>query len=160
MPLGLFCGLPVALALRPDASQGISPHRCRVQPLCGQLRTSRSMSVAEKIFQRMDNRDSLPKPHFVPGPGILLVAANRWSLGARLASGFVDLGCRVAAVCPHPRHPIRKVPGVIRMYRYAGRHPLDSLQAAIEEFAPDIIVPMCDRSVKHLHELHARCSSD
>jgi hypothetical protein len=108
----------------------------------------------------MDNHGTLPERHSAPGPGILLVAANRWSLAARLASGFLDLGCRVAAVCPVPGHPIRKVPGVLHIYRYAARHPLDSLQTAIEEFAPDIIVPVCDRSVQHLHELHARCGSD
>ncbi len=108
----------------------------------------------------MDNPDNSAERHSAPGPGILLVAANRWSLAARLASGFLDLGCRVAAVCPIPGHPISKVSGVTRIYRYAPRQPLESLHAAIEEFAPDMIVPVCDRSVQHLHELHARCSSD
>jgi len=118
------------------------------------------MAVAEERFRRTLDRDNSPERHSAPGPSILLVAANRWSLPARLASGFLKLGCRVAAVCPVPGHAIEKVSGVTPVYRYAGRRPLESLQAAIEEFAPDIIVPMCDRSVQHLHELHARCCSD
>lgn len=106
----------------------------------------------------MDNNGDVPKQY--SGPGILLAATNRWPLAARLASGFLGLRSRVAAVCPDPGHPIRKVRGVSRLYPYAGRHPMESLRAAIEEFAPDIIVPLCDRSVQHLHTLHGRCGSE
>ena len=109
-----------------------SPNGCRVQPLCGQRKTSRFMSVAKERFRRMDNPDNSAERHSAPGPGILLVAANRWSLTAQIASGFLDLGCRVAAVCPLPGHPIRMVRGVTRIYRYAPRQPLESLHAAIE----------------------------
>ena len=108
----------------------------------------------------MDRNDSLPDRHSASGPGILLVDTNRWPLAARLASSFLNLGCRVAAVCPVPGHPIRKVRGFTHLYPHAGRHPLESLRAAIEAFAPDMIVPLCDRSVQHLHELHTRCNSE
>jgi hypothetical protein len=46
------------------------------------------------------------------------------------------------------------------MYRYVPRHALKSLRTSIESFAPDIIVPLCDRSVQHLHGLHAKCSTE
>jgi ATP-grasp domain len=108
----------------------------------------------------MDNHGTSPERHSASGPGILLVDTNRWPLAARLASGFLDLGGRVAAVCPVPGHPIRKVRGFERLFRYASRHPLESLLAAIEAFAPDIIIPLCDRSVQHLHDLHTKCSSE
>ena len=108
----------------------------------------------------MDNHGTWPVRHPLPGPGILLLNSNRWPLGARLASGFLELGCRVGAVCPVPGHPISKVRGPKSLYRYDGRHPLESMSAAIESFEPDIIVPLCDRSVQHLHELHARCNSE
>ena len=106
----------------------------------------------------MDNHGTLPDRDSGKNSGILLVATNRWPLAARLASGFLDLGCRVAAVCPVPGHPISKVRGFESLYRYDGGHPLESLRTAIESFAPDLIVSLCDRSVQHLHELHSRCS--
>jgi hypothetical protein len=57
-------------------------------------------------------------------------------------------------------NPIRKVRGFKHIYPYAGLTPLESLRTAIEEFAPDIIVPVCDKSVQHLHDLHANSSSE
>jgi hypothetical protein len=108
----------------------------------------------------MDNQGTLSERYSGEAPGILLVATNRWPLAARLASGFLDLGCRVAAVCPVPGHPIRKVRGFNHIYRYDGRQPLESLGAAIEAFAPDIIIPLCDRSVQHLHGLYTSCNAE
>jgi len=108
----------------------------------------------------MDDDGTLPERQPLQSPGILLVDTNRWPLGARLASGFSDLGCRIAAVCPVPGHPITKVRGSKGIYRYDGLHPLRSLGTAIETFGPDIIVPLCDRSVQHLHDLHARSNSE
>jgi hypothetical protein len=107
----------------------------------------------------MDNNGAVPQQHFGSKPSVLLVATNRWPLAARLACGFLDLGCRVAAVCPAPGHPIRKVHRFKHLYPYAALNPLESLRTAIEEFAPDFIVPLCDRSVQHLHDVHTRCSS-
>src|SRR5215468_3834654 len=105
----------------------------------------------------MDSSGTSSECESAPGPRILLAAANRWSLAARLASGFVGLGCDVAAICPSIGHPISKVRGFNRQYPYAARSPLESLQAAIEDFVPDVIVPLCDRSVRQLHQLHAQC---
>ena len=95
---------------------------------------------------------------FVPVPGILLTTTNRWSLTTRVAAGFLELGCRVAAVCPVNGHPIRKVRGFKDIYRYSAGDALNSLREAIRQFSPDIIVPVCDKSVRHLHQLYAECS--
>jgi len=45
------------------------------------------------------------------------------------------------------------------VFSYNGYAPVESLQNAIDSFGPDIVIPSCDRSVQHLHELHAICSS-
>jgi hypothetical protein len=90
-------------------------------------------------------------------PRILLVVSNRWALTVRLAVALRELGGSLAFVCPFPGHPIRTVYGIGRIYRYNGRRPLESLRLAIEDFVPEIIIPLCDRSVQHLHELHFQC---
>jgi hypothetical protein len=88
-------------------------------------------------------------------PRVLLVDTNRWAVAARLASGFAKMGCDVAVLCPSPGHPAVKAIGVQRIFQYSGLHPLISLRLAIESFGPEIVIPSCDRSVQHLHELHA-----
>lgn len=85
---------------------------------------------------------------------ILLVDTNRWPVTARLAIRFCSLGCSVAAVCPMPGHPVEAVRGIQQVFPYSGSYPVLSLKKAIQEFNPDIVVPSCDRSVQHLHELH------
>src|ERR1700753_164167 len=84
---------------------------------------------------------------------VLLTDTNRWALAARLAIGLADSGCEVSAISPFPNHALMKTSAVRRVFRYSALRPLDSLRAAIEAFDPDIIVPSCDRSVAHLHEL-------
>ncbi len=85
---------------------------------------------------------------------VLLTDTNRWALAARLAVGLAESGCQVSAICPAPSHALTKTRAVKRTYRYSSLRPLESLKTAIESFDPDIIVPSCDRSVEHLHELY------
>ena len=87
-------------------------------------------------------------------PKILLTDTNRWPLGPRLAIGFASMGCDVAIVCPSPSHPAVKTSVVRQTLPYIGSQPLASLRRAIETVDPHIILPLCDRSVQHLHELH------
>ncbi len=89
-------------------------------------------------------------------PKVLLTDSNRWPLGPRLAMGLADLGCDVAVVCPFPGHPAVKTNAVRQTIPYRGNKPLESLKRAIETVDPDIILPLCDRSVHHLHKLHAK----
>src|ERR1700683_3449421 len=90
---------------------------------------------------------------------VLLTDTNRWALSARLAIGLSQAGCEVSAICPAPGHALSKTRAVQRIFRYKGPCPLGSLAAAIEAVDPDIIVPCCDRSVEHLHELYAEARS-
>ena len=87
-------------------------------------------------------------------PRILLTDSNRWPAGARLAIAFQKTGCEVGVLCRTPGHPAQKVSSIVRVFDYRGYAPIDSLTTAIREFDPDLIVPCCDRSVQHLHELH------
>jgi biotin carboxylase len=89
-------------------------------------------------------------------PKVLLTDTNRWALPARLAVALAECGCEVTAICPAPNHALMSTRAVQRTFRYSAFRPLDSLEAAIKAVNPDIVVPACDRSVGHLHELYAR----
>jgi hypothetical protein len=86
-------------------------------------------------------------------PSVLVVAAKWWPLSARLAIALMQHGCRVSAVCPDG-HPLTHVPGVERICRYAGVFSLASVQRAIHDLKPDVIVPCDDGVVVQLHALH------
>jgi hypothetical protein len=86
---------------------------------------------------------------------VLVAATLRWPLSARLAMRFLEYGCRVSAICPKG-HFLRYVEGLDRIFPYRGVSSLDSLEKAIRETAPDIIIPCDDRVVWQLHELHNR----
>jgi hypothetical protein len=88
-------------------------------------------------------------------PKVLLTDTNRWALSARLAISLAEAGCEVSAVCVTPGHALLKTRAVRATFPYRGLHPVSSLQAAIEATDPDLIVPCCDRSVGHLHQLYA-----
>ena len=88
-------------------------------------------------------------------PAILVAAGNWWPLSARMAIALNRAGCSVAAVCP-PRHPLRYTSCLTGIFPLRQFRPRASLRAAIEFFAPDLIVPCDDRTVYQLHDLHAR----
>lgn len=85
---------------------------------------------------------------------VLLTDTNRWDLAARLAIGLSEQGCYVAAICPARGHALLQARAVKRTFRYSGLRPIESLKGAIDAVDPDIVVPSCDRSVEHLHELY------
>jgi hypothetical protein len=89
-------------------------------------------------------------------PKVLLTDTNRWALPARLAVALAECGCEVTAICPAPNHALMRTRAVQRTFRYSAFRPLESLEAAIKAVNPDIVVPACDRSVGHLHELYLR----
>lgn len=88
-------------------------------------------------------------------PKVLLTDTDRRHYAARLVIGLTAAGCDVSALAT-PNHPLLKTSAVRRVFPYSPFRPLDSLLGAIEATVPDIIVPCCDRGVKHLHELHSR----
>ena len=95
----------------------------------------------------------------IPTPHVLLTDTSRWSNAARLAVVFSQAGCRVSAVCPLPGQPLQKVRALEKKLRYSVSRPLESLVAAIEAVAPNIIIPCDDRAVQHLHELYEQAAA-
>jgi hypothetical protein len=88
-------------------------------------------------------------------PKVLLTDTDRRPYAARLALVLAKAGCEVSAVCSTHGHPLLKTRVLQRAYTYSALRPLESLIRAIEETAPDIIIPCDDRGVRHLHELFA-----
>ncbi len=101
------------------------------------------------------------KPHVgaTVRPKVLITDTARWPVGPRLAIAFSELGCEVGVLCPLPNHPIEKTNAVDQIFRHSGLQPLKALKAAVESFDPDIIIPLCDRGVQHLHDLYALAHS-
>lgn len=98
--------------------------------------------------------------HGTARPRILFTDTNRWPLGPRLAMGLASMGADISVVCPSPGHPAAKTSSVRQTLPYVGSKPIESLRHAIETVDPEIILPLCGRSVEHLHELHAQESAN
>ena len=107
-------------------------------------------------------QEGLPNPSrdSLADPRILLTDTNRWSVVPRLAMRFDRLGAKVAVLSATPGHPVDSLGERVQIFPYSGFQPLSSLRMAVETFRPDIIVPACDRSVQHLHELHVACLAE
>ncbi|MGA2390349.1 MAG: ATP-grasp domain-containing protein [Candidatus Sulfotelmatobacter sp.] len=86
-------------------------------------------------------------------PAILIAATSRWMPTARLAMALAQAGCVVDAVCPSG-HPIEKINGIRRTYRYHGLLALQSISEAIAAAKPALIIPGDDLVTSHLHQLH------
>jgi hypothetical protein len=104
----------------------------------------------------MRDGDFNPEIRGAAAPKVLLTDTNRWPSSARLAIGLSKAGCRVSGVCPTRGHPLLYTRVVQQTFPYSSIRPLESLVAAIEAAAPQIIIPCDDRGVQHLHELYAR----
>jgi hypothetical protein len=87
---------------------------------------------------------------------VLIASTAWWAFPVQIALGFSRLGISVQAVCP-TGHALRKARVVERTYAYRGLSPLQSLGNAIKAARPSLIVACDDRSVEHLHALHASC---
>lgn len=86
-------------------------------------------------------------------PSILLAATLWWPLSTRLAIRFIEYGCQVSAICPKG-HFLRHVQALDAVFPYRALSSLSSLEAAIRQVAPDIVIPCDDRVVWQLHQLH------
>jgi hypothetical protein len=95
-------------------------------------------------------------------PRLLVTATNQWPVVPRLVIALREMGADVAVLCPSIEHVPKKLKSVGPFFHYDGTQPIESLQAAIDSFRPEIIIPCCDRGVQHLHTLHEspRSTSD
>jgi len=75
-----------------------------------------------------------------------------------MAIGLSDAGFEVSALEPD-RGPAGKTRAVRRTFLYSGFRPLQSLEAAIRETKPSLVIPCDDRATQHLHELHKQARS-
>ena len=105
--------------------------------------------------ESMRVKDFQPEPAKDVCPRILLTDTDRRPYAARLVLNLSAAGCEVSALIT-PNHPLLKSKAVHKVFHYSPFRPLESLLAAVEAVAPDVIVPCCDRGVRHLHSLHSR----
>ncbi len=73
-----------------------------------------------------------------------------------MAVGLAKAGCVVSAICPKPGHPIFKTRALREAFSYEGSRPVESLEAALEQARPDLVIPCDDLAVQHLHTLYFR----
>jgi hypothetical protein len=105
----------------------------------------------------MQHGNFIPEKPGAAAPKVLLTDTNRWPTPARLAIGLSKAGCHVSGVCPTRGHPLLHTRVVQQTFPYSSLRPLESLVAAIEVAAPQLIIPCNDLAVQHLHELF-RCA--
>lgn len=85
---------------------------------------------------------------------VLLCATCRWTCTPKLAIALANEGFEVAALVPGA-HPLRQTRVVGKHLTYSALQPILSLTTAINEVAPEFIIPCDDRVITHLHRLYA-----
>jgi hypothetical protein len=88
-------------------------------------------------------------------PKVLVATTFCWYPTARLAMALANAGFTVDMVCPR-RHPVSKTKVARKIHRFNGLAPLRSLNAAISDAEPDLIVSGDDLATRHLHRLYER----
>ena len=87
-------------------------------------------------------------------PRVLLATSATWFNATRLALSLNEAGFRVEAVCLN-RHSLGRVGFVERTYAFNPLRPQASLEAAILQARPAIIVPCDDQVAAMLHRMSA-----
>jgi hypothetical protein len=86
---------------------------------------------------------------------VLIATTTWWPSAAYLAISSNRAGARVFSLCP-VGNPVRKLKFLEGRQTYSATEATKSLERSITSFEPDLIVPMDDRVVEHLHSLYAR----
>jgi hypothetical protein len=94
-----------------------------------------------------------------PAPRILVISAFRWVSPAQAARMFQEAGAEVAVLCPRG-HALEKLPLLAGVHRYSTLRPLESLRAAIEAAAPDMLIACDDAVASQLHSLYQAEAAD
>ena len=88
-------------------------------------------------------------------PKILIVHTLEWANAARMALAFRSAGCTVYALCRRG-HQLRAISGLARVYTYKPYARIRSLEAAITDADPDLIIPCDDAEVVLMHRIYSR----
>jgi hypothetical protein len=91
-------------------------------------------------------------------PHVLLLATQRWPVGARLGLALRAVGFRVSIWCP-PRNPLLLTGAAHRHYPYRILDPVGSMEAAVLATRPDLIVPCDEPATIHLQQLAERAQA-
>lgn len=86
-------------------------------------------------------------------PRVLIVSWYRWPSSTRLAGALVAAGAYVEILCLDG-HPLLKVAGVRRRWRYGLAPGARALRRAMTDGAPDLIIPCDEIAVDHLTRIH------
>ena len=86
---------------------------------------------------------------------LLLVTVEKWVSTARLAMAFTELGCEVE-VCCRAGHPVLLTRGFARHYVYRPARPESSIEAAVREAKPDLIVSCDETALGMTLSLHGK----
>src|SRR5580693_1669372 len=95
------------------------------------------------------SRDCPPSMRF----RILLSATESWPSAALYADGFATAGCDVIAHAPAAA-PVHTSPFITAASVYRPLAPIRSLEAAIAQWTPDLVVSCDERALAHLLRLY------
>jgi hypothetical protein len=82
-----------------------------------------------------------------------LATSTRWFSTARLAIAFAENGCTVEAIC-RPGHPILKTTVPVRRYPYRDIQSLHSIERALTQSAPDLLVCCDEKALRLAHRVY------
>ena len=88
---------------------------------------------------------------------ILLISTNSWPFVGQLALALTRVGFQVAALCP-VSSPVHRIKNLCAHFQYRFWRPLASVQSAIAEWSPHLLICSDDAAVGELHRLHDRAS--
>lgn len=86
-------------------------------------------------------------------PRILVSTTLHWPIAARLAIAFANLGCAVDGICP-AHHQMLGIRAVGKCYLYSIFRPRTSLQEALRNSQPDLVIPCDDQAAVNLQHLY------
>jgi len=136
--------------------------RLDVQRIAGDhLTVMQQPASAAAIAGVIDHRLALSRPDWAglrPVPGFarpMIVTTMRWFSAARLGHALVESGFSVSA-CRPAAHPLNVVDGLAGDHRLRRLRRLASLETAIRQSRPDVVLPDDERAWALLRRLHAR----
>ena len=92
------------------------------------------------------------------GIKVLVATTTWWPTAAYMAIACKRAGATVVSLSPLG-NPLRTLKCVDAAHTYSARGSSKSFVEVITSFEPDIIIPMDDRTVEHMHVLHADLAS-